>query len=148
MRLVIFVSISFLVAGSTKIFAQDKILKNEIDKVKQEAFEQGYSIVDEEGSNTRWDWGIAFDHEIFEGGYSYIAVAFVQECYSCDLVMQYWDINSETRTYLNPQIESSGGYLMAKWITQQKNDIRIRFDVYVDSEYDHFTYAILFRKRT
>ncbi len=148
MKQLTLIIILIALTGSLKIFAQDKILKEEIEKVKRDAFAQGYSIVDEDGSETRSDWGIAFDHEIFEGGYSYIAVAFVQECYSCDLIMQYWDINSETRNYLNPQIETIDGYLMAKWMGNQKYDARIRFDVYVDSEYDHYTYAILFRKKT
>lgn len=132
---------------SLTAFAQkDDYISQSIENAKKIASAKGYSLLDAGDVNSHSSLATAFDTEHFKSGYSYYVVAFAKNCASCEIVVQFWDYATETRNFLNPQIQRDGNYAMAEWVTYQKNDAYGRIDVYVNSATPHYLYAMLFWK--
>ena len=126
--------------------AQSAILQNEIDLIKKEAVNQGFTLLDYGGGETNYDWVLTFDPTTYYSGYIYQVVAYLEGCSYCDVGMYFQKSSTGSVQQINPKIERAGGVVRAVYSVNQTITAYGNLSVYAKSREKVYTYSLLFRK--
>lgn len=136
----------FLVMAYCSAFSQGQLLLDEIELVKKQAGVEGFTLLDEGGFMTSNDTWIHFDQESFFDGYTYSVVAFIEECYSCEIGVAFKDASSGEVGYFEPDTERAGNMVRGIVSVDQEGYAEGTLYVFSKTTFEHYTYAMLFRR--
>ena len=126
--------------------AQEMTLADVAEKNKELLAAQGYEFIEGNTNLTNNNYMLGLDNEILDSGYYYATIVIIEACPVCEVKLNFYNHNEGKEYDFPVKMKSSGKFSGSTYEFRQTADERVTMHAYVNSDIQHYTSILLFRK--